>query len=280
MRTHPDGALPIADMPGDGFKEHSIGEPARPDRFEALLATRREPVRTLAGDSDRQVGRKIFQRAIFDAAGNGCGHELPHRVRRGQVVRTTSNSALIFPSFHVNDRFLLESGWHGRRGRDRLRQEDPRINGASGRVCEQSRSCPCSITRHDGSGRTVDARATRYGPPTHCELLERGTAAYSEAWVRLADVRIQGKEIKWQCPLADPAPDLVYPAVSSRFAARSGSRSSRWRCLLGARCRKARAKRSRSCKRSRSIHMSLRRRSRFVRAHRRWGWTSRSSPAC
>jgi DNA polymerase I len=29
-------------MPGDGFKEHSIGEPARPDRFEVLLATRRE----------------------------------------------------------------------------------------------------------------------------------------------------------------------------------------------------------------------------------------------
>src|ERR1700730_65145 len=59
------------------------------------------------GDSDRQCVRKIFQRAIFDAAGNGCGHELPHRVRRGQVVRTTPNSALIFPSFHVSDRFLL-----------------------------------------------------------------------------------------------------------------------------------------------------------------------------
>src|SRR3984893_5276914 len=59
------------------------------------------------GNSDRQVVRKIFQRAVLDVAGNGRGHELLHRVRRGQVVRTTPNSALIFPSFHVSDRFLL-----------------------------------------------------------------------------------------------------------------------------------------------------------------------------
>src|ERR1700730_11143783 len=29
---NPDGALPIADMPGDGFKERSIRDPARPGR--------------------------------------------------------------------------------------------------------------------------------------------------------------------------------------------------------------------------------------------------------